>query len=217
MKRFKRSKHPKLKRRLPLVLIGLLILFLGIFFFVKVNARSNFVVVSGIAWEDLNESGVRDNNEPLLKDIDVYLCDTNGNIMQNTTTGEEARTRTDDNGYYQFDANLGSRDKYTVKFAYNGLEYKFMEIVKQNLNYDINSFLNKVNVVWNFPKTSEGRERIYQARLNQFNINNKNEIILQYDSNTLYKENRSLEDGDIISVDMNEVGSLNSVNQKTIF
>ena len=133
MKRFKRSKHPKLKRRLPLVLIGLLILFLGIFFFVKVNARSNFVVVSGIAWEDLNENGVRDNNEPLLKDIDVYLCDTNGNIMQNTTTGEEARTRTDDNGYYQFDANLGSRDKYTVKFAYNGLEYKFMEIVKQML------------------------------------------------------------------------------------
>lgn len=217
MKRFKRSKHPKLKRRLPLVLIGLLILFLGIFFFVKVNARSNFVVVSGIAWEDLNENGVRDNDEPLLKDIDVYLCDTNGNIMQNTATGEQARTRTDDNGYYQFDANLGSRDKYTVKFAYNGLEYKFMEIVKQNLNYDINSFLNKVNVVWNFPKTSEGRERIYQARLNQFNINNKNEIILQYDSNTLYKENRSLEDGDIISVDMNEVGSLNLVNQKTIF
>ncbi len=63
MKRFKRSKHPKLKRRLPLVLIGLLILFLGIFFFVKVNARSNFVVVSGIAWEDLNENGVRDKNE----------------------------------------------------------------------------------------------------------------------------------------------------------
>lgn len=217
MRKFKRSKYPKVKKRLPFVLIGLLILFLDIFFFVTVNARSNFVVVSGIAWEDLNENGVRDNNEPLLKDIDVYLCDTNGNVMQNTTTGEEIKTKTDDNGYYQFDANLGSRDKYAIKFAYNGLEYKFVEMVKQDLSYDINSFLNKVNIVWNFPKTSEGRERIYQARLNQFNINNKNEIVLQYDSNTLYKDNRSLNDGNMINVDMNEVGSLNLVNQKTIF
>lgn len=217
MKKFKRSKYPQLKKHLPPVLIGILILFLAIFFFTSTTARSNFVVVSGIAWEDLNENGKQDNNEPVLKDIDVYLCDTNGNVMRNTSTGEEVKTKTDENGYYQFDANLGARDKYAIKFAYEGLEYKFVEIVKQNLSYDINSFLNKVNVVWNFPKTSEGRERIFQARLNQFNMNNKNEVVLQYDSNTLYKDNRSLNDGNIISVDMNEVGSLNLVNQKTIF
>jgi len=216
MNKFKRSKHPILKKRLPLVLIGLLILFLAIFFFVTVNARSNFVVVSGVAWEDLNENGTKDDDETVLKDIDVYLCDTNGNVMR-TSSGEEVKTKTDENGYYQFDANLGTQDKYAIKFGYNGLEYKFVEIVKQNLSYDINSFLNKVNVVWNFPKTSEGKERLFQARLNQFNINNKNEIVLQFDGNTLYKNNASLNDGNIINVDMNEIGSLNLVNQKTIF
>lgn len=216
MKSFKRKKHPKLNKRSFILLVVILILFLIMFYFTKVNAKTNFAVVSGVAWEDSNENGTKDDGEVVLAGIDVYLCDANGNVMR-TTSGDEVKTQTDSNGYYQFEANLGSYDKYSIKFSYSGLDYQMVSIVKQGLTYDINSFLTKVNIVWNFPKTSAGKEYTYQARMNQFNISNKEEILLQYDNSAIYRDNTNISQGNLIYTDMTEVGSLNLINQKSIF
>lgn len=215
-RKFKRCDNENLHKKLCMVLICLLILFIMLLWFSNANAKTNFVVVSGMAWADDNENGVKDDGESPLGNIDVFLCDQNGNHMR-TSDGAIVSTKTDANGMYQFDANLGNYDKYTVRFQYDGLEYSMVEMIKQMLTYDVNSFLNKVNIVYNFPKTSMGRERIYQAKLNQFNISNKNEVMMYYDASGIYKEENKVRENNIILANMAEIGSLNLLNQKSIF
>jgi len=215
MKRFKRRKYPNLNKRTITVLIVILILFLIMFYLSKVNADPDYAVVSGYAWEDINKDGIKDASEPIIPDIDVYLCDENGNVLLNSA-GEKMQVKTDSNGYYKFEAILGNYDKYRIKFGYDGLQYKMTEIIKKVTNYDV-GFVNKLDVIWNIPKTSTGKELRFQARLNQFDVFNKKETTLQYDTIGIYKNNTSVGETNIVKADMLEVGTLNLSGHKKIF
>ena len=63
-------------------------------------------VVCGLAWADLNENGVFDNNDEPLANIDVKLIDANGAILSQATTGS--------GGDYAFDSLMNG--DYRVMF-----------------------------------------------------------------------------------------------------
>jgi len=77
--------------------------------------------VTGYAWEDLNDNGIMESNEPKIPHVTVYLVEKTQ--QNNWLTGEEyiwARTTTDANGYYTFGSQTDPiiPGIYIVRFAY---------------------------------------------------------------------------------------------------
>lgn len=89
--------------------------------------------LSGMIWYDINENGVKDNNENYSNNVKVILKDTNGKEVANTTT--------DENGYYEF--NSLPKGVYVVEIE---TESKY-RLTDSNVgsNYTINSKFEDVN------------------------------------------------------------------------
>lgn len=86
--------------------------------------------ISGIAWVDANENGIKDKNEVLLKGIQA--------ILVNTVTKEKVSTTiTDANGKYEF-KNITS-GTYIVEFKFNTTTFKVTEYQKGKNSQDIDS------------------------------------------------------------------------------
>ena len=82
------------------------------------NPIENYTI-SGLAWVDSNQDGIRDNSETLLKGIRVILIDESGNVISSTYTGE--------NGEYIF--RSVPKGKYVVAFVYDKMNY---DVTKYN-------------------------------------------------------------------------------------
>lgn len=87
--------------------------------------------ISGLAWEDSNKNGERDQDEEAMSNIEVKLLNSNtGEIVGNTVTDED--------GLYQFD-DL-DEGNYIVMFVYDSTSYSVTqyrkEEVKENKNSD---------------------------------------------------------------------------------
>lgn len=78
--------------------------------------------ISGIAWLDKNENGIKDSDEELLEGIDVLLINADtGVIVTDKTNGTLKQTKTSSKGVYTF-TNL-PKGKYIVVFEYNSAYY----------------------------------------------------------------------------------------------
>lgn len=69
---------------------------------------NNYGSVSGIAFEDSNGNGIKDESEAVLSNITVKLKDQSGNVLQSTTTGSL--------GTYSF-SNLVPGTAYTIQMT----------------------------------------------------------------------------------------------------
>lgn len=78
--------------------------------------------ISGVAWVDKNENGIKDSDEELLEGIDVLLINADtGVIVTDKTNGTLKQTKTSSKGIYTF-TNL-PKGKYIVVFEYNSAYY----------------------------------------------------------------------------------------------
>ncbi len=103
----------------------------------KVNERSednnsslNNYTIFGVAFEDSNKNGQRDDDESRLSNITVKLCDAETQeVVQQTTTNAA--------GEY-FLENL-AKGEYYIKFEYDSTKYQVTEYQKQGVTADRNS------------------------------------------------------------------------------
>lgn len=78
--------------------------------------------ITGTAWLDENENGIKDNDEKLLEGIDVMLIDANtGVVVTDKTNGTLKQTKTSNKGAYTF-TNL-PQGRYIVVFEYDAGYY----------------------------------------------------------------------------------------------
>jgi len=78
--------------------------------------------ISGMAWEDLNRDGIRQNGDPAIENVKVTLYDrATGNIAKDIFNQNIAPVYTDSNGAYRFE-NLAV-GAYYVRFEGNGLAF----------------------------------------------------------------------------------------------
>lgn len=86
--------------------------------------------ISGLAWEDSNKNGERDQDEEAMSNIEVKLL--------NSSTGEIAgNTVTDEDGLYQFD-DL-DEGNYIVMFVYDSTSYSVTQYRKDGVKETRNS------------------------------------------------------------------------------
>ena len=114
--------------------------------------------ISGTAWLDENEDGIKDEKEKLLKGILVKIKQINkDNVAEylKNEAGEEITAITDNEGKYEF--KYLKTGKYIVEFEYNTKTYK------------LTSVANKDSVP-SSPTTSEGTT----VKTDTLNLNNEN-------------------------------------------
>lgn len=86
--------------------------------------------ISGLAWEDSNKNGERDQNEDVMSNINVKLLNSNtGEVIKDTVTDED--------GLYQFD-NL-DEGNYIVMFVYDSTSYSVTQYQKEGVRETRNS------------------------------------------------------------------------------
>ena len=86
--------------------------------------------ISGVAWFDANQNGMRDSNEELLSNITAKLVDSSSGVIQNTQT-------TDSNGEYVFSGVKNGT--YLIVFEYDSTKYIVTTYQKEGVVSNVNS------------------------------------------------------------------------------
>ena len=86
--------------------------------------------ITGTAWVDSNEDGMRNDNEELLTGVVVKLVDSESGVIQNSIT-------TDSNGTYTFSGVQNG--EYLVLFEYDTATYKVTTYRKDGVLANVNS------------------------------------------------------------------------------
>lgn len=116
--------------------------------------------IKGLAWEDVNKDGQRQDDEKLLGGITVYLLSENGNIVTDYKTGEAKVSITDMYGEYEF--NNIEKGNYLVVFMYDNSEYYITEYQKTGVINDRNSDVISKNVQINGQQREAGVTDVIQ-------------------------------------------------------
>ena len=95
--------------------------------------------IEGIAWEDVNANGIKDENEEVLQNIELTLTDSLGNQVTDVNGNIVESVRTDNNGYYKF-VNL-PKGNYYISVAIFNSDYEITE-KETGTNSQINSKFN---------------------------------------------------------------------------
>lgn len=83
------------------------------------------ITIGDFVWNDLNNNGLQDVDEPSLDGVNIQLIDEQGNIVQTTSAAA--------NGFYQFDNVAVGR--YSLQFSKpNGFTFVDQNPINQNLN-----------------------------------------------------------------------------------
>lgn len=82
----------------------------------------NTHIISGLAWEDENKNGKRENSEIILSDIKVELLNIDTNQIQTDANGVSISATTNEHGIYIL--NNVPNGKYIVIFNYDTSTYK---------------------------------------------------------------------------------------------
>lgn len=107
----------------------------------------NEFVITGTAWCDENEDGIRNDNEKVLEGIPVYLYNVKTNKID-----ENYKEITDTNGKYKINVEKG---EYLVLFDYDSSKYKLSKYKVEGAQESINSNVVAAKVSVN------GEEKIY--------------------------------------------------------
>ena len=100
------------------------------------NDNNTTYSISGLAWIDKNTDGIRNNDEKILKDVNVILLDSQGNIAKDHD-GNNIETKTTINGTYKFN-NLNNGE-YLVAFVYDTNKYSITKYKATEANENTNS------------------------------------------------------------------------------
>ena len=96
--------------------------------------------IEGIAWEDSNRNGVKDEGEQVLSNVEISLTDELGQQVTDVNGNKVTSIKTDENGYYKFE-NL-PKGEYYVQVKIPNEKYELTE--KQvGTNNEINSKFNE--------------------------------------------------------------------------
>ena len=96
--------------------------------------------IEGIAWEDSNRNGVKDEGEQVLSNVEIKLTDELGQQVTDVNGNKVTSVKTDSNGYYKFE-NL-PKGEYYVQVVVPSDKYELTE--KQvGTNNEINSKFNE--------------------------------------------------------------------------
>ena len=96
--------------------------------------------IEGIAWEDSNRNGVKDEGEQVLSNVEIKLTDELGQQVTDVNGDIVTSVKTDSNGYYKFE-NL-PKGEYYVQVVVPSEKYELTE--KQvGTNNEINSKFNE--------------------------------------------------------------------------
>lgn len=102
--------------------------------------------ISGTAWKDKNENGIRDQEEEVLADVNVKLIDVESRKYVTDSSGKEITAKTNSEGLYSI-ANI-PQGKYIVVFEYDSAKYMpttyKAEGVASNKNSD--AILNTITI-----------------------------------------------------------------------
>ena len=96
--------------------------------------------IEGIAWEDSNRNGLKDEGEQVLSNVEINLTDELGQQVTDVNGNKVTSVKTDSNGYYKFE-NL-PKGEYYVQVKIPSEKYELTE--KQvGTNNEINSKFNE--------------------------------------------------------------------------
>ena len=96
--------------------------------------------IEGIAWEDSNRNGLKDEGEKVLSSVEISLTDELGQQVTDVNGNKVTSIKTDENGYYKFE-NL-PKGEYYVQVKIPNEKYELTE--KQvGTNNEINSKFNE--------------------------------------------------------------------------
>lgn len=93
--------------------------------------------ISGQVWEDKNNDGIKDEDEPRMSGVEVILNDVSTNKIVRDENGEVIRVKTAEDGTYTF-ANL-PKGRYQVIFAYDTGLYSATIYHKEGIDSTKNS------------------------------------------------------------------------------
>lgn len=77
--------------------------------------------ISGIAWIDENENGIKESGETLVDNLTVKLLNTNTNKFVTNSDNKQLEARTNQDGFYSFDSVRSG--EYIVIFEYDTSKY----------------------------------------------------------------------------------------------
>ena len=95
--------------------------------------------IEGIAWEDRNANGLKDEGEKVISNVELMLTDSLGNQVIDVNGNKVENVMTDESGYYKFE-NL-PKGNYYVKVMPIDKTYKLTE-KEVGTNSEINSKFN---------------------------------------------------------------------------
>ena len=100
---------------------------------VTINIKNQpYIELLGEVWNDgqtgekgnlADPDGNKGSNEQRLEGVEVYLCNSNGEILANYKNELTGNNLTDSNGQYSFGDIPQTNDGYIIKFKYNGITY----------------------------------------------------------------------------------------------
>ena len=123
------------------------------------NERFN---ISGLVWNDKNEDGTRQNDEPIFSGIEVMLVD------MNDTNNVKAKVSTNSAGSYAF-SNLETGN-YIVVFRYDTNSYSVTEYQKNGVSYGLNSDAKNQTITLNGQRVNVGVTDTINLTQNMTNI-----------------------------------------------
>lgn len=125
--------------------------------------------ISGMAWDDKNENGQKDDGENLLEGIVVNLIDTNGNIVTDSATSNSIEATTDKDGKYLL-TNV-KPGRYMVVFRYDANTYTTTSYQKANVSELYNSNAIEKEITINGEKIVAGITDLIDINSTTININ----------------------------------------------
>lgn len=137
-------------------------------------------VISGVAWLDENENGMKDSGEELLQGISVKILETETNEMVKDMQGNEITAKTNADGFYSLEnVPVG---EYIVIFEYDTAKYNLTIFEKEGVSEQKNSNVINKNMTINGEEKTVGSTQVITLQdINIANINIGLQIAKNFD------------------------------------
>lgn len=135
-----------------------------------INKNEKKKSISGVAWVDENENGIKDSGETLLSNLTVKLLNTKTNKFVTNVEDKPIEAKTNQDGFYSFDSVRSG--EYIVIFEYDTSKYILTAYEKDGADSkNVSKVINKSLSIEGINKTVGATEII---KVNDTSISNIN-------------------------------------------